>query len=244
MVQSKCDIVTNRYTNEIKSTYESYVKNGGDGKDVFKSRGETLGYHESFLKRCNIMRENDGTYSIESQQQQQQQQQLIKELFMASCGSGCPLRIDGDKHLPKEGDMVVDLGCGAGHDSILASGLIGPTGRVFGVDFTQAMIDQSQKNAETYTRNDHFAPLVFCKGSIDDPVEFLSSKSNSVLKKGCADVVISNGVLNLCLHKPLAFQTAFDLLKPGGKFLLSDVCSVEENPSVKIMYKIGCEISS
>jgi len=41
----------------------------------------------------------------------------IQQLFAAFCGSGCPLRIDGDKHLPKKGDVVVDLGCGAGHDS-------------------------------------------------------------------------------------------------------------------------------
>ena len=64
------------------------------------------------------------------------------------------------------------------------------------------------------------------------------------LKEGIADVVISNGVFNLCTDKSLAFQSAFDLLKPGGKFLLNDVCVVEENPGALISCTIGDEATS
>ena len=134
---SKYDIEKGRYIDEVKNAYGSYVKRGGDGDAVLKIRGETLGYNQIFLRACNM-------------DMDMIQHQSIQKLFAAFCGSGCPLRIDGDRHLPNKGDVVVDLGCGAGHDSILAGGLVGPTGHVFGINFTQAMLDQSQRNVDIH----------------------------------------------------------------------------------------------
>jgi len=174
----KYEIEKRRYIDAVKNAYGSYVERGGDGNEVLKLRGETLGYDESFFRACNMMAmENDHveeteeeakttTNNNEDEQILQLQLQSIQKLFVAFCGSGCPLRIDGDKHLPKEGDVVVDLGCGAGHDSILAGGVVGPTGRIFGVDCTQAMLDQSQQNVDVYTKESMFAPFTFCRGRV------------------------------------------------------------------------------
>lgn len=245
---SQYDIEKRRYIDAVKNAYGSYVERGEDEDEVLKLRGETLGYNESFFMDCNmITMTNDCAEEAETTNDEQMQLQLqsIQKLFVAFCGSGCPLRIDGDKHLPNEGGVVVDLGCGAGHDSILAGGMVGPTGRVFGVDFTQAMLDQSQQNVDIYAKETNvFAPFTFCKGSIGDPSELLTSHGIVGLKEGIADVVISNGVFNLCTDKSLAFQSAFDLLKPGGKFLLNDVCIVEENPGATISCTIGDEATS
>lgn len=250
---SKYDIEKRCHIDAVKNAYGSYVERVGDGNEVLKLRGETLGYNENFFRACNMIAmmndygeetEEEAKPTNNEDEQIQLQLQSIQKLFVAFCGSGCPLRIDGDKHLPKEGDVVVDLGCGAGHDSILAGGVVGPTGRVFGVDFTQAMLDQSQRNVDIYTKESMFAPFMFCRGSIDDPSELLTSHGNVGLKEGIANVVISNGVFNLCTNKSLAFQSAFDLLKPGGKFLLNDVCVVEENPAVTISCTIGDEATS
>lgn len=87
------------------------------------------------------------------------------------CGSGCPLRIANDQYIPEKGDTVVDLGCGAGHDSLLAGGLLGSSGKVFCIDFTQAMlIDQVNRNTEEYTESvKDLLPFSFqfLQGSID-----------------------------------------------------------------------------
>jgi SAM-dependent methyltransferase len=235
-----------RYIDAVKNAYGSYVERGGDGDTVLKIRGEALGYTESFLMACH-MNMNMNRHPSSS----------IQKLFAAFCGSGCPLRIDEDRHLPQRGDVVVDLGCGAGQDSILAGGLVGTTGHVFGVDFTQAMLDQSHRNvgmcanvmfmdtstakskSEAKRRN-----ITFCRGSIDDPSDLIISHAHVGLTDGIADVVISNGVFNLCTNVSLAFQSAFLLLKPGGKLLLSDLCIVEDNPNAVISCTIGDEATS
>mmetsp|Transcript_29128 Transcript_29128/g.32696 ORF Transcript_29128/g.32696 Transcript_29128/m.32696 type:complete len:325 (+) Transcript_29128:62-1036(+) len=287
-----------QYINATKEVYGSYVTKGGDGEGVLKLRGKTLGYDDSFLQRCNIIltmtatatatttkqmkQQNQDDYIVpsidesESKSKAKQQQNNdhndntsnIEKLFMYFCGSGCPLRIGNDKYSPNKGDVVVDLGCGAGHDTILASGLVGPTGQVFGIDFTQAMLDQAQQNVDTFIianktisdgdddnnnknnnknddtvegkkergiHNSFFSPIIFCLGGIDDPSAELfapfdqqqQQQSSGGLKKGIADVVISNGVFNLCSNKSVAFRTAFELLRPGGRFLFNDLCIVE-----------------
>ena len=225
---SKYDVELHRYTNAIQTTYASYVRNGGDGEGVLKIRGETLGYDNAFLDKLLPIENSDE----------------IKQLFMSFCGSGNPLRIDDDKHLPKQGETVVDLGCGAGHDLILSSALVGSYGKVVGVDFTQAMLDQSQANVGKYctTNPSSFGAFEFVKGGIDDP-KLLSVEQNPDLRES-ANVVISNGVFNLCAKKLQAFKTAFDLLKAGGRFLLNDVCVVDENPNVTISCTIGDDVSS
>ena len=75
------------YRDEVKTTYESYVANGGDGHNVLELRGETLGYDSNFLERCNIITANN-----ENDVLKRKAKSAIYELFMAFCGSGCPLR--------------------------------------------------------------------------------------------------------------------------------------------------------
>jgi ubiquinone/menaquinone biosynthesis C-methylase UbiE len=182
---------------------------GGDGENVLSDRGEGLGYDKEFLESCGL--KNPG------------------RLFSASCGSGCPLRLPGG---PIAGETVIDFGCGAGHDVIIASCLVGNTGRVIGIDMTPEMIDAAKKNVEMYQGNADNIELLCA--AIDNPDELVG-----VVDANSADVVISNGVLNLCADKRAAFAMAFRALKPGGRFLLSDLCRVETNPSAVVSCSVG-----
>ena len=151
-------------------------------------------------------------------------------LFSAFCGSGCPLTLGDGVQV---GETVVDFGCGAGHDVILASRRVGPSGRVFGIDVTAEMIQAAQDNATKY----HHA-------STDGKIEFLVARidnlQNMPLPPETANVVISNGVINLCRDKKAAFGVAFQMLKPGGRFLFSDVCRApDRKPSDKSCITAG-----
>ena len=95
---SQYNIEKSRHIDAVKNAYRSYVeRGGGDGDEVLKLRGETLGYNESFFRACNMitMAKN---YAEEAEttndEQMQSQLQLIRKLFVAFCGSGCPLRIE------------------------------------------------------------------------------------------------------------------------------------------------------
>lgn len=233
-MKSSIDKTTTHYEEKVRTVYTSYVENGGEGSSVLKLRGENLGYDSNFLKRCSL--------KLETGIQEDPKRSSIENLFAAFCGSGCPLRIANDEYIPKKGDTVVDLGCGAGHDSLLAGGLVGSSGKVFCIDFTQAMLDQAKRNIEEYTDSvkDLFpSSFQFLRRSIDQPDELFSCTKIGSLQRSIADRVISNGVINLCTQKENAFRTAFELLKPGGIFLLSDLCVVDENPNVKISCTIG-----
>jgi len=155
----------------------------------------TWGYDKEFLEKCGFTEFDD--------------------LFVIACGGGCPLRLENQ--LPKKGDTVVDLGCGAGHDVTLAARIVGPTGRVIGVDITPAMLEKTQKNVDKHHK-DTDAPVRLVQGIFDD------GQNLPQLEAGCADMVISNGAFNLSANKKAAFAAAYRLLKPGGRFHLTDVC--------------------
>jgi SAM-dependent methyltransferase len=109
----------------------------------------------------------------------------------------------------REGDVILDIGSGSGTDSLIASTLTGPRGKVYGLDMTQAMLDKLRRNIEAM-RAENVEP-------IDGNAEEIPLPDASV------DVVTSNGVLNLMPDKPRAFAEIARLLKPGGRVQISDI---------------------
>ena len=132
----------------------------------------------------------------------------------ADLGLGCGLPTEFARI--KEGDVVVDLGSGAGNDAFVARSITGEKGKVIGIDFTAKMIDKARLNA----RKLGFSNVVFRYGDIEEiPVD-----DNEV------DVVVSNCVLNLVPNKAQAFAETFRILKPGGHFSVSDIVLIGELP--------------
>ena len=116
----------------------------------------------------------------------------------------------------KEGEVVLDLGSGAGFDAFLAAKKVGKTGRVVGVDMTEEMIERAREIA----KEGGFGNVEFRKGDIEGlPVE-----ANSV------DVVISNCVINLAPNKEKVFKEAYKVLKQGGRLMVSDIVLTKPLP--------------
>jgi SAM-dependent methyltransferase len=120
-------------------------------------------------------------------------------------GTGNPFSV-GPIH---PGEIVVDIGSGAGFDSLIASRLVGPSGRVIGYDMTPEMLKKAQSGAASMDATN---------------IEFREGLAESLpLQDNFADVVISNGVLNLTLDKTATLHEWFRILKPGGRLQVGDI---------------------
>jgi arsenite methyltransferase len=151
--------------------------------------------------------------------------QIPEAALLASLGCGNPTALAQ----LNAGEVVLDLGSGGGIDVLLSARRVGPTGKAYGLDMTDEMLALANENR----RKSGVENVEFLKGEIE----------NIPLANDSVDVVISNCVINLSADKDRVLQEAFRVLKPGGRFAVSDVVTRGEMPAEirkSVLLWVGC----
>lgn len=137
---------------------------------------------------------------------------LPEPLAASYCGVGNPFTL-GPVH---PGEAILDIGCGAGVDSIIAAKMVGPEGKVTGIDLVPEMLAKARENAQIT--------------GVDNVTFMEASAEQLPFPDSSFDVVISNGVFNLVVDKVKALAEVYRVLKPGGRFFLADQVLAGELP--------------
>lgn len=117
-----------------------------------------------------------------------------------------------------EGARILDLGCGAGQDVYMLAQMVGPKGRVVGVDMTPAQLDVARRHIDWHTKS-----FGFCCANVDFRDGYIEKLGELDLEPASFDIIVSNCVINLSVDKLAVLKGAFDLLKPGGELYFADV---------------------
>ncbi len=143
----------------------------------------------------------------------EERQLLPAEAVRWALGVGNPVR----RARLQPGERILDVGCGGGIDSILAAHLVGPSGRVIGIDVVDEMVARARDNSAA--------------AGVGDRCQFLQGEMEAIpLPDQSVDVVISNGVINLSPRKSRVFAELHRVLRPGGRLTLADLLVESELP--------------